>query len=69
MSARGVLRSPELLRLGQARGQGHGVRSPGRWGGSDGSAALGRRGVGVGVGHHHGISRGPARSQIGRAHV
>lgn len=57
MSARGVLCSPEQLRLGQARGQGHGVLSPGCWGGSDGSAALGPRGVGVGVGqHHHGIS-------------
>lgn len=31
--ARGALRSPELLQRGQARGQGHGVHSPGchRW--------------------------------------
>lgn len=32
---RGALRSPELLRRAQARGQGHGVCSPDRWGWSD----------------------------------
>ena len=59
--ARGVLRSPELLRRGQARGKGHEVRSPGCWGWSQRPAALGRRRLGVGEGrHNNSLSRGPA---------